>query len=53
MNSGSTETFGVMNLILCDVIMVVTCHSAFEKTHRTYNIKVNPTVKSGLFLVRI
>ena len=50
MNRWSTETFGVMKLILCDIIMVGTCHSAFEKIQKIYNIKSEPYCEVWTFL---
>ena len=42
MNSQSTEDFEDSENILCDTIMVDTCHYTFVKTHRMYTTKGEP-----------
>ena len=43
--------FGDSNTISYDTILVYTCHCTFDKTRRIYNIKLNPNVNYGLWVI--
>ena len=51
MKRQSTEDLGGTENTLYDTFMMDTCHYIFVQIHRTYNIRVNPNVNYGLWMI--
>ena len=47
----STEEFGGNKTNMCDSVIVYACHYSLVQTHRMYNIKSEPNINYGLWVM--